>query len=93
MLARRQHFHAYAFAFEMERKRPECGIAFRVRRGNVWRHVHVALYTVGRGRRVGRGVLGFEAKTWRTLYGTDQRRRIGMKAFVRVKIGLGGTSA
>lgn len=89
-LVRAENFHAYAFTFEMERRRPECGVAVRVRRGDVWRHLHVAVYTVGHHYRVGRGVLGFEAKTWRTVDGTGIQRRRGIKAFVRIKIGLGG---
>lgn len=89
-LVRLPNFHAFAFAFDMAKKRPECGISFRARRGKIWRHVHIAFYTVGTRYRVGRGVLGFEAKAWRTLDGTGDHRRLGMKAFFRIKIGLGG---
>lgn len=66
------------------------GLHFMLRRRNPRRFRHVRLILFERGKHPkGRGTWTFELSTWRTSPGSN-RERIGLKAFVRFKIGLGG---
>jgi hypothetical protein len=67
------------------------GVAVKIRRPAhhgvpVWRHAQVGVY--GAGKKRGRGCYTWEATTWITS--PDQRTRTSVKAFLRVKLGLGG---
>jgi hypothetical protein len=92
------HVHAYAWTQERRPFKVRRGsfpahgasVRFRDPRGtNVWRHFRVRLAVFIPGDR-GRGLIMAEIDSWRTVGGTSNTRRIGIKSFVRLKIGLGG---
>lgn len=63
------------------------GVAVRLRNATGWRHVSFEGKVKGPSPE-GRGLLTVEAVTWRSR--GDTRKRLGTKAFVRFKVGLGG---
>lgn len=92
----RPNMHAFVFAPNPGHNgRESClGISVRfrgVRSGiDVWRHFRIRLAWTPPSRRLGgRGAYKLEADSWRTSPQTN-RRRVGYKAFVRFKVGLGG---
>jgi hypothetical protein len=86
--------HAKVFAYAQSRERggkPAAGLAVKIDGRafgrSSWRHAQVGVY--GPSVRLGRGCWAFEATTWRTR-GSENGERATVKAFVRIKVGLGG---
>lgn len=88
--------HAVLFGYSGSRDRrgkPSCGLALKLK-GHAfgrpaWRHLHIGMHGAGTVR--GRGCWTFEIQTYRTA--PDPKTRVSIKAFVRVKVGLGGKLA
>ena len=81
------HAHLFLFGSGLFR-----GFHFRYRaKTGLWRHHRVAVFDPGRTPPRGRGVWTWEWCSWLTEKAmSPQNQRIGLKAFVRLKIGLGG---
>lgn len=95
LLARHGPFLLFGFARSTPPARPSYGFALKVdgRHFNrpLWRVFQIGVY--GPAQRRGRGCWAFEAVTWRTREQKTRRGskgRVGVKAFLRLKIGLGG---
>lgn len=68
------------------------GLHVRARARGVWRHLRLS--ATCRWRAHSRGTYALEVATWRTRgSGVWTSPRIGLKAFVRFKVGLGGRAA
>ena len=66
------------------------GLTLRVRRGRIWRHLTIRLHSRSRplDNADARGCWTYEVVTWRS--GPKMHQRVSVKAFVRLKVGLGG---
>lgn len=93
LIARRGPALLFGFARSTPPQRPSYGFALKLDPRPFgrpcWRNFQIGVY--GPAQRVGRGCWTLEAVTWRSL---DQKGRkgdrVGVKAFVRLKIGMGG---
>lgn len=88
--------YAWLFAFaddgERQHKRPAYGVGLKLDGSSfnrpALRHFSVGVY--GPTQKVGRGCWTWEALTWRTDGHGVGAKRLSVKAFLRIKIGLGG---
>lgn len=79
------------YAHKANRRRPNgaYGIAAKIRTAHGWRHLGLFMRPwPSTPKPNGRGVVTVEAQTWLTE--PDKRTRRSIKAFVRLKVGLGG---
>jgi hypothetical protein len=70
------------------RRRQVLRLTVRVRARRRWRWFRVEIAWPRRDLRLGRGTWTLEAKSW--LTDASMRGAIGLKTFVRLKVGLGG---
>lgn len=91
LLFRTNDLHVYGYTPRGHRRgrKQAIGITIRVRARGRWRWFQVQVYWPREDLRVGRGTLTVEAVSWLS----EGKDRVGVKTFVRFKIGLGCASS
>ena len=89
----RRRFQLYAFGPNPTRGHLSWGFAVRIRLPDAdgegrWRHTSAFVRVPAAQNRIARGVVTLEANSWTTV--GKYRDRSTVKAFIRLKVGLGG---
>lgn len=91
VLLRRENVHAFAYVpaevRQRDRRRQAVGVTVRARARHRWRYLTLTAYWPRIDLRMGRGMAAMEAVTWLQ---DEAGNRLTRKAFVRLKVGLGG---